>query len=394
MTTQPVPAFRRPPASVCATLLFLLAPLSGRAQPSGGPYGPIPQTYPVPAKAAHVYYVAPDGKADAAGTTLAEPTTLEAAIERVASGDAIVMRGGTYRTGGPGFPPGAGGHRQHRRQCLPRVPRAGRLRRGRHRLLRRPRLCRQRRAGGGPGPGRRRPAPSEDARLVDTPNATDHRRTWSSSSTSPSSARSRPWWSPPRPRAAPPAGRPAGARRPRAQRHQGREAAPGRRARCAWPARRRSAPPSAPAPARWAPRTCRSPASPTAPWRSPPTSAPGPTRTASTGSGSTGGATCRCREVADLRNVVDGDPSPDGQGTLTIARGIEVGHIFQLGRKYSDGHEGHGPGRGRPGPDPDHGLLRHRRLPRGGRRHRAASRRARHLLARPHRPLRGRPAAA
>ena len=40
-------------------------------------------------------------------------------------------------------------------------------------------------------------------------------------------------------------------------------------------------------------------------------------------------------EVADLRNVVDGDPSPDGVGTLTIARGIEVGHIFQLGRKYS-----------------------------------------------------------
>ncbi len=41
-------------------------------------------------------------------------------------------------------------------------------------------------------------------------------------------------------------------------------------------------------------------------------------------------------EVADLRNVVEGDPSPDGRGTLTIARGIEVGHIFQLGRKYSD----------------------------------------------------------
>jgi prolyl-tRNA synthetase len=39
--------------------------------------------------------------------------------------------------------------------------------------------------------------------------------------------------------------------------------------------------------------------------------------------------------VADLRNVVAGDPSPDGQGTLTIARGIEVGHIFQLGQKYS-----------------------------------------------------------
>lgn len=40
-------------------------------------------------------------------------------------------------------------------------------------------------------------------------------------------------------------------------------------------------------------------------------------------------------EVADLRNVVAGDPSPDGQGTLVIKRGIEVGHIFQLGIKYS-----------------------------------------------------------
>ncbi|TVQ86690.1 MAG: proline--tRNA ligase [Chromatiaceae bacterium] len=40
--------------------------------------------------------------------------------------------------------------------------------------------------------------------------------------------------------------------------------------------------------------------------------------------------------VADLRNVRDGDPSPDGQGRLGIARGIEVGHIFQLGRKYSE----------------------------------------------------------
>jgi prolyl-tRNA synthetase len=39
--------------------------------------------------------------------------------------------------------------------------------------------------------------------------------------------------------------------------------------------------------------------------------------------------------AADLRNVVDGDPSPSGTGTLRIVRGIEVGHIFQLGRKYS-----------------------------------------------------------
>ncbi|MCU5786534.1 proline--tRNA ligase [Alloalcanivorax marinus] len=41
-------------------------------------------------------------------------------------------------------------------------------------------------------------------------------------------------------------------------------------------------------------------------------------------------------EVADLRKVREGDPSPDGKGTLTIKRGIEVGHIFQLGTKYSE----------------------------------------------------------
>jgi prolyl-tRNA synthetase len=40
--------------------------------------------------------------------------------------------------------------------------------------------------------------------------------------------------------------------------------------------------------------------------------------------------------IADLRNVVDGDPSPGGAGVLAIRRGIEVGHIFQLGRKYSE----------------------------------------------------------
>ena len=79
--------------------LLILVARPGLAQPSGGPYGPIPRSYPVPS-AAHVYYVAPDGKAEAAGTTLAEPTTLEAAIEKVVTGDAIVMRGGTYRTGG------------------------------------------------------------------------------------------------------------------------------------------------------------------------------------------------------------------------------------------------------------------------------------------------------
>jgi prolyl-tRNA synthetase len=39
--------------------------------------------------------------------------------------------------------------------------------------------------------------------------------------------------------------------------------------------------------------------------------------------------------VADIRNVVEGDPSPDGKGVLAIQRGIEVGHVFYLGTKYS-----------------------------------------------------------
>ena len=40
-------------------------------------------------------------------------------------------------------------------------------------------------------------------------------------------------------------------------------------------------------------------------------------------------------EVADIRNIVEGDSSPDGKGTIEIKRGIEVGHIFKLGDKYS-----------------------------------------------------------
>jgi len=69
------------------------------AQPSGGPYGPVEQSYEVP-QAGDVYFVAVDGDPDARGTALEEPTTIEAAIGRVETGDAIVLRGGTYRTGG------------------------------------------------------------------------------------------------------------------------------------------------------------------------------------------------------------------------------------------------------------------------------------------------------
>jgi prolyl-tRNA synthetase len=48
------------------------------------------------------------------------------------------------------------------------------------------------------------------------------------------------------------------------------------------------------------------------------------------------GRDCPEPEAADLRLVKEGDPSPDGQGRLTLVRGIEVGHIFQLGRKYTE----------------------------------------------------------
>lgn len=76
---------------------FLLAV---RSQPSGGPYGPQPHHYVIPAGAPHIYYVAPDGQAEAPGTSLQAPTTIESAIAHVVTGDAIILRGGTYRTGG------------------------------------------------------------------------------------------------------------------------------------------------------------------------------------------------------------------------------------------------------------------------------------------------------
>ncbi|MBN2371103.1 MAG: right-handed parallel beta-helix repeat-containing protein [Vicinamibacteria bacterium] len=88
------------PAIIIVIALILLAGAWAQAQPSGGPYGPLPQTYEAPKLAAHVYYVAPDGQADASGTTLTQPTTLEAAVARVVTGDAIILRGGVYRIGG------------------------------------------------------------------------------------------------------------------------------------------------------------------------------------------------------------------------------------------------------------------------------------------------------
>lgn len=89
-----------PLARCSATSCFLLLAVLLPAQPSGGPYGPQPQTYEVPKDAAHVYYVAPDGQPEATGASIGAPTTIESALARVVTHDAIILRGGTYRTGG------------------------------------------------------------------------------------------------------------------------------------------------------------------------------------------------------------------------------------------------------------------------------------------------------
>jgi parallel beta-helix repeat protein len=91
---------RRKKYSFCFVLLlaiFCIIPVT--AQPSGGPYGPIQQTYNLPMVTGKIYYVSPNGRADQSGEELSNSTTIEAAIERVKTGDAIVLRGGTYRTG-------------------------------------------------------------------------------------------------------------------------------------------------------------------------------------------------------------------------------------------------------------------------------------------------------
>jgi parallel beta-helix repeat protein len=85
----------------CSALpLAFFAALTALAQPSGGPYGPVPQSYQIPKDAAHIYFVAADGKTDASGASLTEPTTLPSAIAKAVTGDALILRGGTYRVGG------------------------------------------------------------------------------------------------------------------------------------------------------------------------------------------------------------------------------------------------------------------------------------------------------
>ncbi len=67
-----------------------------------------------------------------------------------------------------------------------------------------------------------------------------------------------------------------------------------------------------------------------------PSGSPARTRTRSTCSGSSPGATS-CRTASSrLAEVRDGDPAPDGSGPIQTARGMEIGHVFQLGRKYAE----------------------------------------------------------
>lgn len=89
---------------VCALLmtLLLLANLSFMkllAQPSGGPYGPVETNYTMPLISGSIYFVSPDGKEEYSGEVFEMPTTIEAAIAKSKTGDMIVLRGGTYRTG-------------------------------------------------------------------------------------------------------------------------------------------------------------------------------------------------------------------------------------------------------------------------------------------------------
>ncbi|MCF7885779.1 MAG: right-handed parallel beta-helix repeat-containing protein [Candidatus Marinimicrobia bacterium] len=83
-----------------ATLVIIISCyISLIAAPSGGPYGPIQKNYNLPSVSGKIYYVAPDGNPQASGLKLNTPTTIESVIERVKTGDAIILRGGTYRTG-------------------------------------------------------------------------------------------------------------------------------------------------------------------------------------------------------------------------------------------------------------------------------------------------------
>ncbi len=82
--------------------ILILSLFTGKistAQPSGGPYGPVHKTYELPDVSGTIYYVSPAGNPDATGEDISQPTTLKTAVEKGVTGDAIILRGGVYRTG-------------------------------------------------------------------------------------------------------------------------------------------------------------------------------------------------------------------------------------------------------------------------------------------------------
>ena len=84
---------------ICFVIIAFACTFSVKAQPSGGPYGPVRQTYELPKTAKNIFYVAPGGDKIVQGNSIDKPTTIEKAIEKAKTGDVIVLRGGIYRTG-------------------------------------------------------------------------------------------------------------------------------------------------------------------------------------------------------------------------------------------------------------------------------------------------------
>jgi hypothetical protein len=90
---------------ICAITTTLLFACNSSGETYQGPnpdksvYGPQARVYELPGVPGRIYFVAPDGDAPSEGNNIENPTTIESAIARAATGDAIIMRGGTYRTG-------------------------------------------------------------------------------------------------------------------------------------------------------------------------------------------------------------------------------------------------------------------------------------------------------
>lgn len=82
---------------VLINFLILSGLISLKAQPSGGPYGPVRLLYEIPETRGQIYYVSPEGTGT--GNSVDSPSSIETVVEKVKTGDVVIMRGGVYRTG-------------------------------------------------------------------------------------------------------------------------------------------------------------------------------------------------------------------------------------------------------------------------------------------------------